>query len=44
VYAEQERKMYADYFMERKLQHSILELKNLYLLSSDVLVPANRFK
>jgi hypothetical protein len=27
VYAEQERKMYADYFMERKLQHPILELK-----------------
>jgi len=44
VYAGQERKMYADYFTIRKLLHPILELKNLYLLSSGVLVPANRLK
>ena len=36
--------MYADYFTIRKLLHPILELKNLYLLSSGVLAPANRLK
>jgi hypothetical protein len=45
VYAGQERKMYADYFTMRKLPHPILELKkNMCLLSSGVLVPANRLK
>jgi hypothetical protein len=32
VYAEQERKMYAGYYLMRKLQHPILELNNLYLV------------